>query len=172
MPPSSYLASKSYQSDDFATISPGIEVSTARVLAERGVPDHRALDLAAACVGLDDHPRVVAGGELDRLVELGLGAEHPRDPDTRAEPRGLHPERPRHRRRVLAPAGLADLAELDLRQVPEGEQPLADELVHRDRGGEHARPRVGDIERLEQSLDAPVLAERAVQDRKRHVAVE
>ena len=129
------------------TIAPGSEVSTLDVGAEPGVADHRALDLAAAGVGLDDHPRVVGGGELDRRVELALGAEHARDPDARAEPRRLHPERPRHRRRVLAPAGLADLAELDLRQAPEGEQPLADQLVHRHRGGEHARARVGDVER-------------------------
>ena len=35
---------------------------------------------------------------------------------------------------LLAPAGLAGLAERDLREAVEREQPLADQLVHRDRG--------------------------------------
>ena len=41
--------------------------------SRRLVAEHRALDLAAAGRGLDDHPRVVAQRQLDRLVELRPG---------------------------------------------------------------------------------------------------
>ena len=85
---------------------------------------------------------------------------------------GFTHKRPRHRRRQLAPARFADLAELDLGQVPVGEQPLADQLVHRHRRGEHARARVGDVERFEQALNGAVLAERSVQHGEGDVAAE
>ncbi len=47
------------------------------------------------------------------------------------------------------------------------------DLVHAQRGREHARADVGDVEALEQPLNGAVLAERAVQHREHHVdAVE
>ena len=73
---------------------------------------------------------------------------------------------------MFAPARLTDFGELDLRQPVKGEQPLADELVERHSGGQHAGARVGDVEGLEQALDRAVFAEGAVQNRKRHLAAE
>ena len=172
IPPSAYLASKSYQSEALVTIAPGSEVST---LERSPIPvlpitEHSTSRPPASASTITRGSWASASSTAS--VELGLGIRDPRDPDARSEPRGLHPQRLRHRRRVLAPARLADLAELDLGQVPEGEQALADELVHRHRRGEHARSGVGDVERLEQSLDGAVLAERAVQHGEGDVAAE
>ena len=44
------------------------------------------------------------------------------------------------------------------------EEVLHRDLVHADRGGEHARAGVGDARQLQQALDRPVLALRAVQE--------
>ena len=53
-----------------------------------------------------------------------------------------------------------------------GEQVLEDELVHADRGGLDVGAGVGNVEHLEQALDAAVLPAGAVQDREGDVAAE
>ena len=126
------------------------------------VAEQRALDLAAGGVGLDDHPRVVAAGELDRLVQL-VHRLDPADADAGAESRGLDPERRPHRLAALAPARLPRGGEIDLRQAGLGEEPLQGQLVHADRRGEHVGADVGEVEPLEYALHAAVLAEGAVQ---------
>ena len=72
----------------------------------------------------------------------------------------------------LSPAVLAGAAVVDLRDPVAGEQILEDELVHADRRGLDVGARVGDVEHLEQSLDAAVLSAGAVQDREGRVAAE
>ena len=52
----------------------------------------------------------------------------------------------------------------DLRHVGGGQDLFEDDLVHAQRRGEHARADVGHVEQLQQALQRPVLAERAVQD--------
>ena len=53
-----------------------------------------------------------------------------------------------------------------------GEEPLQGQLVHADRRGEHVGADVGDVEPLQQPLDAAVLAEGAVQGREDGVGAE
>ena len=166
MPPSVYFASKSYHSAPWVD-----DLARERRLGLR-VADHRALDLAPVAMRLDDHARVVAKRQLDRVVELLLGRHDARDADARAQARRLDPDRHAHRRRLLAPARLAHLAEVHLREPVMGEEALADELVHRDRGREHARPRVRDVEAFEEPLDRAVLAERAVEHGEGDVGAE
>ena len=67
---------------------------------------------------------------------------------------------------ALAPALLPHRDEIDLGQAAVGEQPLQGQLVHADRRGEDVGADVGDVEPLEQALDAAVLAERPVQRRE------
>ena len=120
---------------------------------------------------LDDHPRIVLERRRrPRLEPARLGDLE--DPDARAEPRRLDPDRQPERLGPLAPALLAGLAEVDLGDPALAEQPLEDQLVDRHRGGEHAGADVGDVEALEQPLHGAVLAERPVQDREGDVAAE
>ena len=137
-----------------------------------GVTEHRALDLAAAAVGLDDHPRVMASRQLDRLVQPSFRARDLRDPHARPEPRGLHPQRQSHRGRLVAPPVGSRLAELHLGDAVEAEKALEDELVDRQRRRQDARTDVREVQAFEHALHRAVLAERPVQHRKRDVRVE
>ena len=65
-----------------------------------------------------------------------------------------------------------DRGELDLGHAALGAEPLQGQLVHAGRRGEHVGADVGDVEVLEQALDAAVLAERAVQGREGGVGAE
>ena len=114
----------------------------------------------------------MAAGQLDRRVELLAQALDPADADARAEARGLDPERQAHRLAALAPARLAGGDELDLRQARLGEESLQRQLVHADRRGEDVGADVGEVEPLEQALDAAVLAEGAVQGGEGGVGAE
>ena len=93
-------------------------------------------------------------------------------PDARALARGLHHHREGERQRVDA----------GQRRAPRRRRPgtaawgcrgeedlLGEDLLHPHRGGQHARAGVGDEHRLEQSLDAAVLAVAAVQRDEGHV---
>jgi hypothetical protein len=58
------------------------------------------------------------------------------------------------------------------RQTRGSEQSLRRDLVHRDRGAEHARADVRQVGQLEQPLHGAVLAVRSVQQRQHDVDVE
>src|SRR5581483_10031178 len=135
------------------------------------IAEQRALHLLAGSRGLDDHPRVVPPGGLDRLVELAL-SRRGRDPDARAEPGGLHPDRLAEPRSDLPPALLSGSHVVDLRNAVAPEDVLEDQLVHAARRGLDVGTGVGDTQDLEQPLDAAVLAPGAVQDREGGVAAE
>ena len=97
----------------------------------------------------------------------------PADADARAQPRGLHPERQAQRLAALAPARASPTATKSTCGTPLlGEEPLQGQLVHADRRGEHVGADVGDVEPLEQALDAAVLAEGPVQGREDGVGAE
>jgi hypothetical protein len=117
-------------------------------------------------VRLDNHPGVVAQGEVDGRVQSLAKILDPADADTGAEARGLDPERQPHLLTALAPTRLADGDELDLRQAGLGEEALQRQLVHADGRGEHVGADVGDVQPLQHPLHAAVLAEGPVQGRE------
>ena len=127
---------------------------------------------------LDDHEAVVGERGVQRRAELGL-RPHLRDADRGAEPGGLDEHR-RAEHGQLAQHGLglgrqraSPHARVGhLRDVGGGEHLFEDDLVHAQRGREHARADVGHVEQLQQALERAVLAERAVQDREHGVGAE
>ena len=115
---------------------------------------------------LDEHLLVVPARERDRGLELRLVVDL-RDPDRRAEARRLDEDGIAERIRDL-------VAEADRVVGRDGDAAVAhhlleEVLVHRERGAGDARADVRDAGELEQSLDRPVLAERAVEDRQHDV---
>ncbi len=145
--------------------------------ARRLVAEHAALELASLDRGLDDDLAVVTRGELQRRAELAavvrLG-----HPDARAEVAGLDEhgvvEAPFDGCHALR-AGATVIAKdevLRLGQTGGREHRLHELLVHADGAGDDAGPRVRETGALEEALDRPVLAERAVQDRKGDVQCE
>ena len=101
------------------------------------------------------------------------------DADRAAEPRGLDEHRVaeagqlvEHRAGLAPPARLAQRDRADLRHAGGGHHVLEDDLVHAQRGRQHAGADVRHVEQLEQALDGAVLAERAVQDGEDGVGVE
>ena len=71
-----------------------------------------------------------------------------------------------------APAVLANGGGGHLRHGRGGQHLLEHDLVHAQRGGQHAGADVGHVEQLEQALDGAVLAERPVQDGEHGVGAE
>ena len=114
----------------------------------------------------------MAAGQLDRGVQLRPGSGDLADPDAGAESRGLDPERRAHLGTALAPARLARVDEIDLGNAGLGEEALQGQLVHAGRRGEHVGADVGNVQPLEQALDAAVLAEGTVQGREGDVGAE
>ena len=97
----------------------------------------------------------------------------PGDADARADPRGLDPERqPQLARSARASPSSPTAANSTWGIAARGEEPLQGQLVHADRRGEHVGADVGDVEPLQQPLDAAVLAEGAVQGREDGVGAE
>jgi hypothetical protein len=102
----------------------------------------------------------------DGRLELGV-VVHLADPNGGAEPRGLDEAR--------EPEGILDLIagpQCDVardRDAAVAEHLLEEVLVHAERGCGNARPDVRDAGKLEQALNGPVLAERAVQDRQHDI---
>ena len=165
MPPSVYLASKSYQSA-WATISPGSEVSRlARCRAPSTRPRGRAAEASTITRGSWRSASSTASSSSVEVLDAG-------DADAGAQPRGLHPERQPELLAAPPPVVALDRGELDLGDAAGGEEPLQGQLVHADRRGEDVGADVGDVEPLEQALDAAVLAEGAVQGREDDVGAE
>ncbi len=127
------------------------------------VAEHAALDLGAGDELLDEHLLVVSARERDGGRELRLVVRL-RDPDRRAEPRGLDEDGVAERvlhlvaepQRHVARDRDAAVAQHRLEQV----------LVHAERRGGDAGADVRHAGQLEQPLDGAVLAEGAVQDRQ------
>ncbi len=141
-----------------------------------GVAEHRALDLEAVAVRLDDHARVVRAASITAASRSSSsstltmptlepsrdGLTHTGSPSSATCSRqSASPARPEVR-----------LAEVDLGHAAVGEQALEGELVDRRRGGEHAGARVGNAEHLERALDGAVLAIGPVHDGEGDVAAE
>ncbi len=123
--------------------------------------EHRDGDLAPRDVALDQH----LGAEfpvvgIERLGVVVLA--HDAHADARALGRRLDDVGPRHD--VAAQQHLARHHDaLGAAQAGGDERLLGRRLVHRERRGEHARVRVGDLHQVEQALDGAVLAALAVQ---------
>ena len=132
------------------------------------VAEHAALDLLAVDELLDQHLLVVLPRQRDRRLEL-LGAPHLRDPDGRPEARGLHEHRVVER--VVERVALADGDAARDQDPARAEDRLREVAVHVHGARGDARADVGHVRELEQALDGPVLAERAVQDREHDVHV-
>ena len=127
---------------------------------------------------LDDHERVVGEGGVQRGAELGLGPDLG-DADGGAQARRLdedggaeHRQLAQHGVGLGVPAREPHARVGDLRHVGGGQDLFEDDLVHAQRRGEHARADVGHVEQLQQALQRPVLAERAVQHREDDVGAE
>ena len=157
IPPSSYFAEKSYQSA-FASISPGIDAigsSFPSTLHSTSTPrTNSSTSTFSSCWNASSIP-ARSSSSLARL----------RDPDGRAQPRGLHEhgEPERILEAVLAPEQRDALRDGDPLVAQDG---LEQVLVHAERRGRHARADVGHVRELEQPLHGPVLAERPVQHGK------
>ena len=153
----------------------GHDLARAVSLELRAAADDGDLEVARAReVGLDEGEGVVAEGLVERPVELG-GVVDEGHPDRAPEARRLD-HQPRvgrvgGERRELRPdrVGLggpgvgADLAPIDDRQADAAAHALEQRLVHADGRCRDARSGVGEPGRLEERLDRPVLAERAVE---------
>ncbi len=127
------------------------------------VSEHADLDLDPVDELLDEHLLVVAEGECDRRFELG-GVVGFRDPDRRAEPRGLDEHRVGERVGGLLAAAQGDVA--GDRDAAVAQHRLAQVLVHGERRSGHAGAHVGHAGQLEEALHGAVLAEGPVQQRE------
>src|SRR5581483_8890610 len=128
---------------------------------ERDVVQHRDRHLPSRHVLLDDHVRVVAARERGRALELA-GAVDDRDAVARPFAARLEDERERSRKAAGGIAG-AEQAGRRGRDAGGDEELLREPLVHRDRAPEDSRAGVGNRHRLEEALDAAVLAVAAVE---------
>ena len=125
------------------------------------VAEHAALDLGSGDELLDEHLLVVPASKRHRRLQLrfvvGL-----RDPDRRAQPRGLDEDGVAER--VLDLVAEAQSRVARDRNPAVAQHGLEEVLVHAERGGRDAGADVGHARELQQALDGAVLAERAVQD--------
>ncbi len=139
------------------------------------VAEDADLDLAARHHLLGKYPFVVGEGVRDRVAQL------------RSRARLAHADRRTHVRRLhetwecelglYAADELVDVLPVAEREGARGgetgtdEHPLHRDLVHRERGAEHARPDVGQSRELEHALRGAVFAVRAVQQRDHDVDI-
>ena len=138
------------------------------------VAQHRDRDLGPLHAALNEHAAALAAGELDRGRQLAaLG--HARDAEARPVGRRLHEER---QAETLHERVHALLGQLDARREVDAlgngdarvaEHRLGDLLLRRGGGGGDAREGVGDVQDVEEALDAAVLAVAPVQRDERHV---
>ena len=138
------------------------------------VADHGDGDLHAGDALLDEHGAARLAGEAHGVGDLArLG--HAGDTVARAVRGGLHEERKAelaHQELALLHAG--DLARGERRAARAGDvrrlvEELGDVLLGAGGGAEHAGEGVGDVEDLEEALDAAVLAVAAVHGDERDV---
>src|SRR6266404_4809541 len=120
------------------------------------VAEHRHLHLAALDPALDDDPPVVPPGQIDGGGEI-LGSLDLADADARAQvgrldeagEADLAADTARDRAGLPPPVVPTHRGVLDDRKIVGAEEVLHRDLVHADRGGEHAGAGVGDAGQLQ-----------------------
>src|SRR5262245_17240126 len=134
------------------------------------VAEHADFDLTPEHGALDQHLAVVPRGFVERDAER-LRVMDFADADAGAEVRRLHEVRKAELARdtgahgggILTPLPTRHHEVLDDRQAVGAEDGLHGGFVHAHGGGQHAGADVGNVSELEESLDRPVLAVRAVE---------